>query len=138
MAEEVHVTVNYYARVGYGHHIQSYCTHLLAKRPREPILLFWHAYGLMLEGSYSEALQEMEPLEDHRELQVAVLASMLYSHEHSASADADIVHNLLRRLETVGHTASERALVLAATLYWHLGGSKHLRKSRELVTRAEC
>lgn len=78
----------------------------------------------------------MEPLQDHRELQVAVLAAMLYSHEHSASPDADVIHNLLRRLETVDKTASERALVLAATLYWHLGGSKHIRRSRDLVTRS--
>jgi hypothetical protein len=42
MGDEVHVTVNYYARVGYGHHIQSYCAHLLLKRPQEPLLLFWH------------------------------------------------------------------------------------------------
>jgi len=90
----------------------------------------------MLEGLYSEALHEMEPLQDHRELQVAVLAAMLYSHEHSASPDAEIIHNLLRRFETVDQTASERALVLAATLYWHLGGSNHLRKSRDLVTRS--
>lgn len=48
MGDEVHVTVNYYARVGYGHHIQSYCTHLLLKRPREPILLFWHVSGFEL------------------------------------------------------------------------------------------
>ncbi|XP_073386115.1 uncharacterized protein [Physcomitrium patens] len=135
MGDEVHVTVNYYARVGYGHHIQSYCTHLLLKRPREPILLFWHAYGLILEGSYSEALLEMEPLQDHRELQVAVLAAMLYSHERSPSPDTDTIHTLRRRLETVDQNASERALVLAATLYWHLGGSTHIRNSYDLVTR---
>lgn len=94
------------------------------------------AYGLMLEGSYSEALHEMKPLQDHRELQVAALAAMLYSHEHSASPDAEIIHNLRKRLETVDQTASERALVLAATLYWHLGGSKHLRKSCDLIMRS--
>ena len=45
MGDEVHVMVNYYARIGYGHHIQSYCAHLLLKRPQEPILLFWHVSG---------------------------------------------------------------------------------------------
>jgi hypothetical protein len=41
MGDELHVMVNYYARMGYGHHIQTYCAHLL-KRPRDPLLLFWH------------------------------------------------------------------------------------------------
>lgn len=100
------------------------------------LLCVCQAYGLMLDGSYSEALQELEPLQDYRELHVAVLAAMLYSHEHSASFDADITHNMLRRLETLEQNASERALVLAATLYWHFGESKHLRKSRELVARS--
>ena len=94
------------------------------------------AYGLMLEGSYSEALHEMEPLQDHRELQVAVLAAMLHSHEHFVSPDVDTIHNLSRRLETVDQIASERALVMAATLYWHLGGSKHLQKSNDLIMRS--
>lgn len=94
------------------------------------------AYGLILEGSYSEALLEMEPLQDHRELQVAVLAAMLYSHERSPSPDTDTIHTLRRRLETVDQNASERALVLAATLYWHLGGSTHIRNSYDLVTRS--
>lgn len=41
MGDQLHVMVNYYARMGYGHHIQTYCAHLL-KRPRDPLLLFWH------------------------------------------------------------------------------------------------
>lgn len=93
------------------------------------------AYGLLLEGSCLEALRAMEPLKEHREIEVAVLAAMLHMHQHSSLADADEIHNLKNRLQIAEQNASERALLLAATLYWHLGSSENLRRSRDLVTR---
>jgi len=54
MSGEVQALVNYYARAGYPRHIQTVCQEVLKKRPNDPVLQFWRAYGLILEGSYSE------------------------------------------------------------------------------------
>jgi hypothetical protein len=54
MASEVQALVNYYARTRYPRHIQTVCTEVLKKRTNEPVLMFWRAYGLVMEGSYSE------------------------------------------------------------------------------------
>jgi hypothetical protein len=57
MASEVQALVNYYARTHYPRHIQTVCAEVLKKRSNEPVLLFWRAYGLVMEGSYSEVPQ---------------------------------------------------------------------------------
>jgi len=54
MASEVQALVNYYARTRYPRHIQTVCAEVLKKRNNEPVLMFWRAYGLVMEGSYSE------------------------------------------------------------------------------------
>lgn len=53
-ADKVQALVNYYAREGQSRHIQTVCNEVLRKRPNDPQLVFWRAYGLILEGSFSE------------------------------------------------------------------------------------
>lgn len=90
---------------------------------------------MMLEGSYTEALRDMESLEEHRELEVAVYAAKLHAHELCKVVDGDEIHSLCQRLEVAEKNASERALLFAATLYWHLGGSDNLGRAQDLVAR---
>ena len=54
MAQQVQALVNYYAREGFYRHIQTVCNEVLKKRSNEPVQLFWRAYSLILEGTYSE------------------------------------------------------------------------------------
>jgi tetratricopeptide repeat protein 21B len=46
--------LRYYAREGYARHLQSICAEMLKKRPGDPFLVFWKAYGLIAEGSQAE------------------------------------------------------------------------------------
>ena len=63
-----------------------------------------------------EALRAvMEPLKEHHEIMVAVLAAMLYMHQHevvmvSSVANVDDIHYLKNRLQIAQQNASERAL----------------------------
>ena len=57
----------------------------------------------------------MEPLKEHHEIMVAVLAAMLYMHQHevvmvSSVANVDDIHYLKNRLQIAQQNASERAL----------------------------
>ena len=60
--DDVRALVNYYARAGYGRHVQTVCGEALRSRPGDPTLSFWRAFGLILEGSYSEAIAQLESL----------------------------------------------------------------------------
>jgi tetratricopeptide repeat protein 21B len=63
-AEKVQALVNYYAREGQSRHIQTVCNEVLRKRPNDPLLIFWRAFGLLLEGSYSEVRGSVVPYGD--------------------------------------------------------------------------
>ena len=73
------------------------------------------AFELLLEGSSLEALRAiMEPLKEHQERTVAVLAAMLYMQQHgvmvSSVANVDEIHDLKNRLQIAEQKASGRAL----------------------------
>jgi tetratricopeptide repeat protein 21B len=54
MADKVLALVRYYAREGYARQLQTVCSEVLKKRANDPLLVFWRAYGLILEGSTTE------------------------------------------------------------------------------------
>ena len=59
---DIQALVNYYARVGYARHIQTVCSEVLRKRSGDPTLQFWRTFGMIMEGSYSEAIMQLESL----------------------------------------------------------------------------
>ncbi|KAL3683406.1 hypothetical protein R1sor_001428 [Riccia sorocarpa] len=125
----------YYTRMGYGQHIHSFCSKLLQKRPKDPVLLFWHAFGLILEGSYADALRELQAISEQREVEVAVVAAMFHAHRLCAVVDREEIELLEQRLQVTEKCSSEKALFLAATLYLCLGGTSSIKKAREMTTR---
>ncbi|KAL2643441.1 hypothetical protein R1flu_011028 [Riccia fluitans] len=135
MADEVQVTILYYARMGYGQHIQNFCSKQLQKRSKDPVLLFWHAFGLILEGSYADALRELQAISEQREVEVAVVAGMLHAHRLCAVVDREEIDMLEQRLQVTEKCSSERGLFLAATLYLCLDGMSNIRKAKDMTTK---
>ena len=54
MSEKVQALVRYYAREGYARQLQTVCQEVLKKKSNEPVLVFWKAYGLLMEGNAPE------------------------------------------------------------------------------------
>ena len=115
--------VNYYAREGYGRHVQMIVGEVMAKRPDDPLLKFWHCYGLVCEKSLSEALRELDALResDAPEIGVATLALMAAAHRGMSIVDSEAVETIESQLEARLETAGEGALLLLANLLWLIG-----------------
>lgn len=60
--DDVQALVNHYARAGYARRIQTACTEALKSRRGDPTLAFWRMYGMIVEGSHSEAIAQFESL----------------------------------------------------------------------------
>ena len=60
--DDVQALVNHYARAGYARHIQTACAEALKSRRGDPTLAFWRTYGMIAEGSHSEAIAQFESL----------------------------------------------------------------------------
>jgi len=135
MSSEVQALVNYYARSGYPRHIQTVCQEVLKKRPNEPVLLFWRAYGLILEGSYSEALRELEALQGAREVELAVPVAMIHAHKMCKIVDEDAVSALQDQVKSEERSATERTMLQAANLYLQLGGWANLDTAKDMLAK---
>lgn len=65
MADRVIALIHYYSREGYARQIQGVCNEVLKKRAGDPVLIFWRAYGLQLEGSSAEVRALQRPTCSH-------------------------------------------------------------------------
>lgn len=54
MSDKVLALVYYHARAGYPRQLQSVCNEVLRKRPHDALLIFWKAYGVIMEGNTTE------------------------------------------------------------------------------------
>jgi hypothetical protein len=57
MADKVLALVRYYAREGHARQLQTICGEALRKRPGDPVMQFWQAVGMLMEGSVPEVRQ---------------------------------------------------------------------------------
>ncbi len=60
MSDKVLALLRYYAREGYARQLQQVCTEVLKKRSNDPQLVFWRAYGMLLEGSTAEVGRDVQ------------------------------------------------------------------------------
>ena len=132
---DVQALVNYYARAGYGRHVQTVCGEALRSRPGDPTLSFWRAFGLILEGSYSEAIAQLESLMDRREISLACVAASIHAHKMARIVDEESVDALEDRMHREEGDANERALLACANFYALAGGPDSWR-ARAMAERA--
>eukprot|EP00899_Mesostigma_viride_P018008 jgi/Mesvir1/26208/Mv02392-RA.1 len=144
---EIQAYITYYARNGFSRHLQTVCREVLKKRVTDPVLSFWYAYGLILEGSYSEAIRELDTLVGKREVEGAAPAALIYAHKQCRIVDEDAVSHFTMQLEMEEKNSKEGSSILQATFHWMVElagkGKNHTapglgpdaRKARELVER---
>jgi hypothetical protein len=54
MSDRVLTLVHYYAREGYYRQVQTVCNEVLKTRSGDPVLIFWRAFGMAMEGNQSD------------------------------------------------------------------------------------
>ncbi|KAL6760145.1 intraflagellar transport protein [Haematococcus lacustris] len=124
--------IHYYAREGYAKHLQTICSEALRKRANDPLLAFWRAYGMLMEGSTAEALRELATVSQVESLELAAAAAMVQAHESAKVVDQDAVMELSTKLEVEESSASDASLLHLAHLY-SLSSSRE--RARGLVER---
>ncbi|EFJ52945.1 hypothetical protein VOLCADRAFT_78980 [Volvox carteri f. nagariensis] len=124
--------VHYYAREGYFRHVQTVCNEVLKKRPGDPVLTFWKAYGLLMEGNTADAMRDLGSIAGNVDLDLAVCAAQLIGHEAARVPDHDAIIDLQAKLEVEERAASDTPCVHLASLYLY---TKSKERARGLVER---
>lgn len=79
-------------------HLVAQCDNFTSKRGKEPISMFWKAFGLIKLGRIDQALQVLESFQSRRDLLYPVCQAMLYAHNQSVNVDQEAVETLTAEL----------------------------------------
>ena len=110
------VLINYYVRKGWSHHIQKLCENVLDKRGIDTSLVFWRAFAIGMEGSFAEAIRELENLKSKRDVEYACIAALIYMHKKCKLVDHEEVAQLEMLQLSAEDRAGDAALLLVRTV----------------------
>ena len=94
------------------------------KKGVDPILLFWKGFGIFKEGGTTEAIREVEMIQNRREISYAAITALIYYHEHCRIVDRETVEQLNFSAEGAQQTASDKDLLNAALFFLHINELK--------------
>uniref|UniRef100_A0A6I8N4T4 Tetratricopeptide repeat protein 21B n=1 Tax=Ornithorhynchus anatinus TaxID=9258 RepID=A0A6I8N4T4_ORNAN len=129
---ETETLMHYYCQERYYHHVQTVANEGLKRHGSDPIFMFYHAFGVLMEGRIQEAIRELEDIKNKQDISLCSLIALLYAHKRSADPDRDAILDLDIKMKEIRKTAGQKALYYAGLLLWHLG--RH-DKAREYVDR---
>ncbi|XP_065115136.1 tetratricopeptide repeat protein 21B [Paramisgurnus dabryanus] len=110
----------YHMREKYFRHAINTAVKYLQLYNNDPVLLFFKAFGSLMEGHTQEAMRELYQLKDQRHLSLCSTIALINAHRHCETIDEEAVNELNSDLKLSGSTAGDRALYYAALLYWIL------------------
>ncbi|KAJ3084734.1 Tetratricopeptide repeat protein 21B [Rhizoclosmatium hyalinum] len=131
-------SVLYYCQRSLFHSAYKQCETALRRRTSDPILMFWKAFSLIMQGKSGEALRELEPLQEKRDLMLACPAAMVFAHERCKLVDHEAMHELQAKLTIASssNNVSDRALIQMALFYWQTGQHDQARAYLKKVVEA--
>lgn len=121
--DEILAKINYFCREELWHSIVNLCDYEM-KKGVDPVLVFWKGFGIFKEGSTTEAIREVEMIQNRREISYAAITALIYYHEHCRIVDKETVENLKYSAESAQSTASDKDLINAALFYLHINELK--------------
>ncbi|CAD7705236.1 unnamed protein product [Ostreobium quekettii] len=134
-AAKVISILQYYVRQGYARHVQMLCREVLKTSPNNHLLQFWRVYGKIMEGSFSEAMQDLQSIQPSHDTAPAIAAARIMVHKAARLVDHEAVGDLTVELEGLENSCSESASILLASFYCNTGAKERARAIGERVLR---
>ncbi|CAH3021819.1 unnamed protein product [Porites evermanni] len=124
--------INYYCREKYYRHLQNACLESLKKYGNDPVLIFWKAFGVLMEDRASEAIRELEVIKDKPDVLLCSTMALIHAHKKAKLVDREAVQELETKLRQDRQSCGEMALYFGGMFLWHTG--RH-DKAREYIDR---
>ncbi|ETE72338.1 Tetratricopeptide repeat protein 21B, partial [Ophiophagus hannah] len=124
--------INYYCQEGYFRHVQTIANEGLKTFGNDPVFLFYHSYGILMEGRVQEALLSLESIKNKQEVSLCTMMAMIYAHKKRPNPDREVIMDLDAKLKEHRKTAGQEALYFAGLFLWHIG---RYEKAREYIDR---
>ncbi|XP_036378258.1 tetratricopeptide repeat protein 21B [Megalops cyprinoides] len=98
----------------------------------DPVLLFFKAHGILMEGRIQEAIRDLEQIRDKPDVSLCSLMALIYAHKQTETVDRDAVEELDSQLKASRKAAGDKALYYAAMFLWLMGRGD---KARDYLDR---
>uniref|UniRef100_A0A8C6VGL8 Tetratricopeptide repeat protein 21A/21B N-terminal ARM repeat domain-containing protein n=1 Tax=Naja naja TaxID=35670 RepID=A0A8C6VGL8_NAJNA len=95
----------------------------------DPVFLFYHSYGILMEGHVQEALLSLESIKTNKKVVLQTKRLLLPS---PLCLDREVIMDLDAKLKEHRKTAGQEALYFAGLFLWHIG---RYEKAREYIDR---
>lgn len=129
------VTIQFYAREKYWHHIIDAASEEL-RRGQDAVLTFWKSFGMFKEGSVVEAIRELDSVSRKREVQFPACIALQVYHKSCKVVDEEAITRLKSQTKDLKNNAPDSAVLLACQLFCHMGMADKARGLiGELISR---
>ncbi|XP_077347338.1 tetratricopeptide repeat protein 21A [Lithobates pipiens] len=125
-------SIIFYCNQKYYRHMQNIAREGLQKYYNDPVLLFFKAFGILMEDRVQEAIRELESIREVPDVSLCALMLLIYAHKKSGTYDREEVSGLESKLKENRRSAGPKALYYAGLLLWLLGRSD---KAQEYIDR---
>ena len=112
------MTINYLIREKFWCSIRGICDAELRKG-QDPVVSFWRAFGIFKEGNITEALRELQKIQDRREVSLACCVAMIHYHERCRNVDQEAIDTLIVTLDEKEERSADKDLLVASSFLWH-------------------
>ncbi|KAK1171978.1 tetratricopeptide repeat protein 21B-like isoform X1 [Acipenser oxyrinchus oxyrinchus] len=125
-------SLTYYCQEKYYRHVMKIASEYLKSYTNDPVLLFFKAYGILMEGRTQEAIRELNQVKHKTDVSLCSTMALIYAHKQSDTVDRDAIVDLESELKINRKTAREKTLYYAGMFLWLLGRSD---KAKEYIDR---
>lgn len=98
MSKEFKPQVYNFVRRGWFDQLGGLCDSIMAKKGKDPLAVYWKAFGLGMTGSISDALRLFEGFQSRKDLQFPVTLALMYFHKKATPVDREAVATLKSEL----------------------------------------
>lgn len=136
MSKDFKPLAYYYARRNHHDLLIQLCDTQLAKKGKDPIILFWKAYGLGKAGYIKDCFKQLDVFHNRKDLQLPVTLAMLYFHKNAPSYDQETVDSLSAELSIAEDVTVSNSYTILNILAYLLLFLKFEQKDVGLVLAA--
>ncbi|KAJ1438327.1 hypothetical protein B484DRAFT_392369, partial [Ochromonadaceae sp. CCMP2298] len=114
MSKEFKPLVYNFIRRGWYDQLIAASEAMMAKKGKDPLALFWKAFGVGMSGNVGDCLRTLEGFASRKDLQFPVTLALMFFHKKAAQVDREAVKGLKSELSVAEDVSKEAGLILAA------------------------